>query len=118
MQKIPPNIPGLPGIEPDTDRDVKARTLMTDSIYLLYSTADHYYVEGPEGSRMSLNKRAVEGVIWNPKADTGSAQQDTEQQGSGVVSPLKVSNASTPVRPPLSSDQQDTITTSPTTHTP
>ena len=66
-QKIPPDIPGLPGIGAATDRKVTASTSVTDPLQLLYSTADHYYVEGPGGQRVSLSKSAVEGVIWNPK---------------------------------------------------
>lgn len=66
-EKIPPDIPGLPGIDAAADRKVTAKTSVTDPIQLLYSTADHYYVEGPAGQRVSLSKSAVEGVIWNPK---------------------------------------------------
>ena len=66
-QKIPADIPGLPGIDAATDRKVTASTSVTDPLQLLYSTADHYYVEGPVGQRVSLSKSAIEGVIWNPK---------------------------------------------------
>lgn len=66
-EKIPPSIPGLPGSDAATDPKVTADTWVTDPIQLLYSTADHYYVEGPAGQRVSLSKSAVDGVIWNPK---------------------------------------------------
>ena len=67
VEKIPPSVPGLPGIGDIHTASAKEKSAVTGTVELLYSTKDQYYLQGAKGTRLSLSKSAVEGVIWNPK---------------------------------------------------
>ncbi len=52
-----------PGAKPVLDG---MKTAMTSKMKLLYTTKDNYYLSSQTGSRVSLSKDAVAGVVWNP----------------------------------------------------
>lgn len=67
VEKVPPSVPGLPGIREVPAGGESQKSAVTGTVKLLYSTKDQYYLEGAEGARISLSKSAVEGMIWNPE---------------------------------------------------
>ncbi len=52
-------------LENKTGDTLKLKSFLTSQLKLLYKTKEQYYIECPNGERISISDDAVEAVIWN-----------------------------------------------------